>query len=355
MTLAEFIAELRRRRVLRVAAACVIGAWVAVQREATATTRAAWVIAAAGMLATTACGVALSEPTSRSDAARDGRELPLPSRVVAGTQWRSQPALGHEADAVRRNLRPGDSLTFRDLTMTVSDVEVPASGSRTAQLRLRAHGVAGSRSAGQGTAFAWNGYRIAVVAIPAPDELGAGFVAIEIATLASLPPHIASSTEAGGADMRLRVPHRITRITLHHTGSAEPLRPGDDPVQRLRGLQSWGASDRNWWDLPYHFLIDLDGNVYQGRDWRFMGETNTGYDPAGHFLISVIGNYELQQPNAAQLDAIADMMAWAIRNFDVPLDRIGGHYDYATTSCPGQHLRPLLEDGTFRRMVERRI
>jgi hypothetical protein len=339
MTLAEFIAELRRRRVLRV----------------TALKPTLLLIAAVAAAAATACGTALPEHTSRSGTSHAVRELPLPTRVVAGSQWRSHRALGHEADAVRRNLQPGDSLTFRDLTITVSDVADSAPGSRTVQLRLRAHGVAGSRMAGQGTAFAWNGYRIAVVAIPGPGELGAGLVALEIATLASLPPHIASSTEAGGADMRLRVPHRITHITLHHTGSAEPLRPDDDPVQRLRGLQSWGASDRNWWDLPYHFLIDLDGNVYQGRDWRFMGETNTGYDPAGHFLISVIGNYELQQPTAAQLDAIADMMAWAVRNFDVPLDRIGGHYDYASTSCPGQHLRPLLEDATFTRMVERRI
>ena len=42
-------------------------------------------------------------------------------------------------------------------------------------------------------------------------------------------------------------------------------------------------------------------------------------------------------------------------HFDVPLDRIGGHYDYASTTCPGEHLRMYLEDGTFRRMVEARL
>ncbi|NLG63690.1 MAG: N-acetylmuramoyl-L-alanine amidase, partial [Candidatus Cloacimonetes bacterium] len=82
---------------------------------------------------------------------------------------------------------------------------------------------------------------------------------------------------------------------------------------------------------------------------------NTAYNPSGHFLISVIGNYGLQEPTQAQIDAIAGLMAWAVERFDVPLDRIGGHYDYAETSCPGQHLRALLEDGTFRRMVEERL
>jgi hypothetical protein len=206
-----------------------------------------------------------------------------------------------------------------------------------------------------GRAFNWEGYHVAVVAMPRPGELGGGLVALEVATLASLPAVVAASDSAGGAALRLRVPHRITHVTLHHTGSAEPLRPQDDPVEKLRGLQSWGARDRNWWDVPYHFLLDLDGRIYAGRDWQYMGETNTTYDPSGHFLISVIGNYERQQPTRAQIESIADLMARAVSRFDVPLDRIGGHYNYAETSCPGRYLRAYLEDGTLRQMVEQRL
>jgi hypothetical protein len=211
------------------------------------------------------------------------------------------------------------------------------------------------RVAREGSAFNWNGFHVAVVAIYGPGELGAGLVALEIATLASLPAQIASSTTAGGADMRLRIKHSITHVTLHHTGDAQPLLPGEDPVRRLRGLQSWGASDRNWWDVPYHFLLGIDGRIFEGRDYHFMGETNTTYDPGGHFLISAIGNYERQEPTKETLNAIADLMAWALKEFDLPLDRIGGHYNYAKTGCPGQHLRKYLEDGTLRRMVAERL
>ncbi|HEY9448471.1 MAG TPA: peptidoglycan recognition family protein, partial [Gemmatimonadaceae bacterium] len=189
----------------------------------------------------------------------------------------------------------------------------------------------------------------------AKGELGNGLVALEVGTLASVPANVASSLVAGGADLRLRIPQKITSITLHHEGSAKPLLPGDDPVQLLRNLQSWSASDRNWWDVPYHYLIDLDGNIYEGRDWHYMGETNTTYDPSGHFLISIIGNYNLQEPTQKQLDAIADLMAWAVKEFDVPVDSIKGHYQYAETGCPGKNLRKYLEDGTFRRMVEARL
>ena len=291
-------------------------------------------------------------------AARRGARTVMPARVVPHAQWQSQPPLGHAADATRRNKRAGDSLAFRDLTVTVLATSIDSSGPQptdVVRLRLGLGGTHEEREAREGSAFNWRGFHVAVVAIYGPRELGAGLVALEVASLASLPPRVASSEVAGGADMRLRIPHRITHVTLHHTGSAEPLRPQDDPVAKLRGLQSWGAAERNWWDVPYHFLMDLDGRVYEGRDWRYMGETNTTYDPGGHFLISIIGNYERQEPTPAQLTAIADLMAWALKEFDLPLDRIGGHYDYATTGCPGQHLRRHLEDGTLRRMVAERL
>jgi hypothetical protein len=224
-----------------------------------------------------------------------------------------------------------------------------------ARLRLSLGGTTEERVVPEGAAFNWRGFHVAVVAIYGPQELGAGLVALEVAAVASLPPQIANATAAGGAAMRLRISHRITHVTLHHTGDSRPLLPADDPVQRLRNLQAWGASDRNWWDLPYHFLMDLEGKIYEGRDYHYMGETNTTYDPAGHFLISIIGNYGTQEPTPAQLEAIADLMAWALQEFDLPLDRIGGHYNYAPTTCPGTHLRKYLEDGTLKRMVAKRL
>jgi hypothetical protein len=278
--------------------------------------------------------------------------------VIPHAQWHATPPLGHPADAARRNLAVGDSLVFADLAIRVLATKFaapPSSLHDVVELQLTRGRDVHRREVDEGAAFNWNGYHIAIVAVHGPGELGAGLTAVEVSTLASLPSDVAASTVAGGAALRLRIPHRITHVTLHHTGSAQPLRPEDDPVARLRGLQSWGASDRNWWDVPYHFLLDLDGNVYEGRDWRYTGETNTRYDPSGHFLVSIIGNYELQSPTAAQVDAIVELMAWAIARFELPIDRIGGHYDYADTTCPGLHLRSLLEDGTIRRRVQARL
>ena len=285
------------------------------------------------------------------------RAVPQPS-IVPHAQWQLRPPLGHTAEATRRNARAGDSLAFRDLAIGFVEVSVDSSGATpvdVVRMRLSLGGHREERVVREGSAFNWHGFHLAVVAIYGKGELGAGLVAVEVATVASLPPHVAASTTAGGAEMRLRIPHRITHVTLHHTGSPEPLGAHEDPVVKLRGLQSWGAAERNWWNVPYHYLLDLQGRIYEGRDWRFMGETNTSYDPRGHFLVSVIGNYERQEPTPAQISAIADLMAWALREFDLPLDRIGGHYNYTSTGCPGQHLRKHLEDGTLRRMIAERL
>lgn len=286
------------------------------------------------------------------------RASDAPPRVVPHAAWESQPPLGYAADATRRNRAAGDSLAFHDLTVTVLGTRVDTVGTRpvdVARLRLAVGGARDERDAREGSAFTWHGVHVAVVAVYGPGELGAGLVALEVATVASLPRAIAESDSAGGAAMRLRIPHRITHVTLHHEGSAQPLRPTDDPAAKLRALQAWGARDRNWWDVPYHYLLDLDGRVFEGRDWRYIGETNTSYDPSGHFLISVLGNYDRQEPTPAQLNAIADLMAWALTEFDLPPDRIGGHYEYADTGCPGRYLKRYLEDGTFRRMVSERL
>jgi hypothetical protein len=307
------------------------------------------------------CHVALLAGTVAAGLGCAGRRTanPFPKpRITPHSEWQTSPPLGYAAEATRRNKRAGDSVAFRGFTITVLETSVDSTTAKptdVVRLRLVLGAQQEERVAREGAAFNWNGFHVAVVAVYGPGELGAGLVALEVATVASLPPHVAQSETAGGANMRLRIAHNITHVTLHHTGDATPLLPGEDPVRRLRGLQSWGASDRNWWDVPYHFLLGNDGSIFEGRDYHFMGETNTAYDPGGHFLISAIGNYDKQEPTPATIGAIADMMAWAFKEFEVPLDRMGGHYNYATTGCPGQHLKKLLEDGTLKRMVAERL
>jgi len=146
----------------------------------------------------------------------------------------------------------------------------------------------------------------------------------------------------------------ISHITLHHQGETYPV--GKDPIAYLRNLQTWSRNTKHWLDIPYHYIIDLDGKVYAGRDIGYAGDTNTEYDPVGHALIEVVGNFEEVEPNAAQLKAVADLMAALALKYHLPLDAIASHKDYsAQTVCPGEHLYAYLQDGYFKREVALRL
>lgn len=279
-------------------------------------------------------------------------------KVYRHSTWEAHPPVGHAADAMRRNLPPGANFEFKGLSITLSAMNAAPEGvegaTDTAVLGLVHEGNAEERTVKEGEAFNWSGFHIALPAIRATKgELGFGVTEVEVATLASLPKEVADSKVAGGAEMRLRVPHTINKITLHH--SATELKPGDILGKKLAAMQTWGQSDRRWWDVPYHFFVDLDGNYWEGRDYRFMGETNTTYNPWGYFLINCYGNWEANEPNQKQIEAVANMMAWACAEFGVSPEELYGHKDLAQTSCPGKNLYRYLEDGTFKRMVKERL
>ena len=86
-----------------------------------------------------------------------------------------------------------------------------------------------------------------------------------------------------------------------------------------------------------------------------MGETNTKYNPWGHFLINCYGNYEVQDPNPKQIEAIVNLMAWAAAEFDVSTDNIFGHRDMADTACPGKNLYRYITNGTIKLKVDARL
>ncbi|MFK3739322.1 peptidoglycan recognition protein family protein [Massilia sp. TN1-12] len=146
----------------------------------------------------------------------------------------------------------------------------------------------------------------------------------------------------------------VTHITLHHQG--EPFAPGTDPRQYLRNLQAWSRTTQGWLDIPYHYIIDLDGRIYAGRDIAYAGDTNTEYDPTGHALIEVVGNFEEVEPNQRQLDAIVDLMALLADRYHVGLDGIRTHRDYSSrTVCPGANLYRYVQEGYFRHHVALRL
>lgn len=173
---------------------------------------------------------------------------------------------------------------------------------------------------------------------------------------AAMPPVIAVDAWGGSApaDANAAPPQRITHITLHHQG--ETWQKGADVAAYLRRLQQWSRLSKRWADIPYHYVIAPDGRIYAARPEGRAGDTNTEYDPRGHALIMVLGNFEEVKPNAAQLGAVVDLMAGLAATHGLAVETIASHKDYsAQTVCPGANLYPYVASGWLRRAVAARL
>ena len=153
--------------------------------------------------------------------------------------------------------------------------------------------------------------------------------------------------------MRTHVPRRIT---IHHTATVQA--PARAAGEKLRALQRFsqradslasGRAKPAWPDVPYHFYVAADGVVAEGREWRYVGDSNTPYDPSGHLLVVVEGNFETDTLSDAQGRSLAALVPALALRFGVTAERLGAHRDFADTRCPGANL--VAELPRLRRLI----
>jgi hypothetical protein len=145
--------------------------------------------------------------------------------------------------------------------------------------------------------------------------------------------------------------HIPERITIHHEGTK--FEKSDDAPMHIKNVQTWGmGKDRNWIDIPYHFLIDLNGNIYEGRNIFTVGETATEYDPTGHLLITCMGNFEEQEVSEEQLASLIGLIAHCCEKYQISAETIASHKDYSKqTVCPGKDLYKYIENNYIKEEV----
>src|SRR5262245_58168649 len=81
--------------------------------------------------------------------------------------WSEIPPKGVDADGMRMNLAPKDSLQFRDLCVTVTQMTATHTDDsrETVAITLKHGDATETRTLDEGAAFNWHGYHVAIVAI----------------------------------------------------------------------------------------------------------------------------------------------------------------------------------------------
>jgi hypothetical protein len=118
-------------------------------------------------------------------------------------------------------------------------------------------------------------------------------------------------------------------VIVHH--SALPLSDGPYEIQQLHFNQKGYA------DIAYHFIIDEDGNIYEGRDIHARG-AHTGGSNTGSIGVVLLGNFEVINPTQSQLDALKLLLQVLKQEYHVT--HLAGHKDFnpGVTLCPGENL-----------------
>jgi hypothetical protein len=140
------------------------------------------------------------------------------------------------------------------------------------------------------------------------------------------------------------------RVAVHYT-----VTPSDKPAVRVRAIQAYHMDSKGWCDIGYHFLVGLDGSLYEGRPAHLLGAHVAGHNTGslglsfiGCFHSSGCGDMGPVQPPTGMLDAGARLLAALAGEYAIALDaaHVKGHRDFsgADTDCPGDHLYARLGD-----------
>ncbi len=155
----------------------------------------------------------------------------------------------------------------------------------------------------------------------------------------------------------------VKQIIVHHTG--EYVKESRNTYELMRAIYFFHTITRGWGDIGYNYVIDRDGNIFEGRaggEEAFqLGKGVVGAHVAYHNIgtvgISLEGNFEFETPTSRQLEVLTLFMADLAHRFDIDpnvrethIDKfsynIAGHRDVAReghgTACPGKNLDKLL-------------
>ena len=129
----------------------------------------------------------------------------------------------------------------------------------------------------------------------------------------------------------------LNTIVVHHSAYPDT---GPEEVQDLH------MQGRGFADVAYHFLIDSDGIIYEGRKINIRGAHVRGFN-TGSVGIVLLGNFNETSPKQTQMGSLEKLVDHLRYTYEIRY--LAGHKGYPDqspdgTECPGDSLYGLLPD-----------
>ena len=123
---------------------------------------------------------------------------------------------------------------------------------------------------------------------------------------------------------------KIDKIIIHCSATPE----GRDV--KMETIKSWHVKGNGWSDIGYHFVIELDGTLKEGRPLHRSGAHTKGHN-AESIGICYVGGIDKDKNakdtrTAAQKDTLNKIVAGLLD--DYPEASVHGHNEFAAKACP---------------------
>lgn len=148
----------------------------------------------------------------------------------------------------------------------------------------------------------------------------------------------------------------IKKIIVHHTGEYvdDTQQMRRTPREHMRAIYQYHTLTKKWGDIGYNFVIDKNGNIYEGRAGgpKTVG-AHTSFYNVGTIGISLMGNFNIEEPTDNQLKVLSILLSYLSEKYTIDPQsqseflgitspNIAGHRDVARrgygTACPGTNL-----------------
>lgn len=145
-------------------------------------------------------------------------------------------------------------------------------------------------------------------------------------------------------------------LVIHHGASPNTYSSGQDVV---RSYYNYHVNTLGWADIGYNYIIDQDGNFFQGRHNPNLPTSDVrgahaGAANGGSIGVNFPGNLDVSIATTAQLEKLYDLLAWWFDHKAISplgssnmqtqaygvqnMENLTCHRDIGNTSCPGNDM-----------------
>lgn len=163
-------------------------------------------------------------------------------------------------------------------------------------------------------------------------------------------------TEVDGKTLRWAQEYspKVKLLVVHHTA----IEYGTDDrsgAERMRALYAYHANNRGWGDIGYHYVIDEEGQIYEGKAGGPGVVGGHAYcNNVGTLGIALMGNFEVQKPTQIQMKNLQWLLMTLAERYDIDLGNsvtfhgetlppVVRHRDLLSTTCPGYYVAETID------------